>query len=167
MWRFARVLVAATSMLAALLIPSLSPPATASPGSPTADASFVHRMVFESTLRTFSRAAALHIGPDGRGGDAWFDWSTDLCSAPLLGNSGRTFDFTEPCRRHDFGYRNTKLLDARYGTGAWNHAARKRIDQQFLADMLAHCRARWIVDRPSCMTWAYAYYGAVRVAGGP
>jgi hypothetical protein len=167
MRRLAHVLVAATSMLAALVIPSPVAPAEAVPGSARADAAFVQQMLFETPLRTFTRDAAQRVGPDGRIGDTWFDWTTDLCSAPLLGNSGRTFDFTEPCRRHDFGYRNTKLLEARYRNGAWSHASRKRIDQQLLADMLGHCRSRWIIDRPSCMTWAYTYYGAVRVAGGP
>jgi hypothetical protein len=127
----------------------------------------VRHLLFEMPLREFTRTAATRTGPGGHDGDAWFDWSTDFCSAPLLGNTGRTFDFTEPCRRHDFGYRNTKLLDQRYGNRFWNHAARKRIDRQFLADMLAHCRSRSIIDRPPCMSWAYTYYGAVRVAGGP
>jgi hypothetical protein len=167
MWRLARVLVAATSVLAALVIPPPRISAEASPGSAGTDTAFVQRMLFATPLRSFSRAAVQHTGPDGRSGDTWFDWSTDLCSAPLVGNTGRTFDFTEPCRRHDFGYRNTQLLDDRYAGGAWNHSSRKRIDQQFLADMLAHCRSRSIIDRPPCMGWAYTYYGAVRVAGGP
>ena len=167
MRRLAHVLVAATSMLAVLVIPIRYAPAHAAPGSARADAAFVQRMLFDTSMRAFTRTATQRNGPDGRGGDTWFDWNTDFCSAPLLGNTGRTFDFTEPCRRHDFGYRNTKLLDARYGSGAWGHAARRRIDQQFLADMLNHCRSRSIVERPSCMGWAYTYYGAVRVAGGP
>ena len=167
MRRLARVLVAATSLLAALVISSPFEQAEASPVSMRADTAFVQRMLFETSLRSFSRAAAQRVGPDGRNGDTWFDWTTDFCSAPLLGDTGRTFDFTEPCRRHDFGYRNTKLLDARYASGAWNHTSRKRIDQQFLADMLTHCRSRSIIDRPPCMTWAYTYYGAVRMAGGP
>lgn len=167
MRRLARVLVAATSLLAALVIPSHFERAEAAPGSAHADAAFVQRMLFETPLRLFARAASQRIGPDGRGGDTWFDWTTDFCSAPLLGDTGRTFDFTESCRRHDFGYRNTKLLEARYRTGAWNHTSRQRIDQQFLADMLTHCRSRFIIDRPPCMTWAYMYYGAVRAAGGP
>lgn len=167
MWRLARVLVAATSVLAALVIASPRHVVQASPGTAGTDTAFVQRMLFATSLRSFSSAAFQHTGPDGRSGDTWFDWSTDLCSAPLVGNTGRTFDFTEPCRRHDFGYRNTKLLDERYAAGAWNHVARKRIDQQFLADTLAHCRSRSIIDRPSCMGWAYTYYGAVRVAGGP
>lgn len=185
MRRLARVLVAVTSVLTALAISPLVPGSglndrlipdvlaveqviAGGGGSANADTAFVQRMLFDTPMRSFTRAATSHIGPDGRSGDGWFDWSTDLCSAPLVGNSGRSFDFTEPCRRHDFGYRNTKLFDQRYGAGrAWNSAARKQIDRQFLTDMLAHCSARWIIDRPPCMSWAYTYYGAVRVAGGP
>jgi len=171
MRQLARVLVAVTSVLTAVSIldPDVAAPAWASGGGTVAvDQAFVEQMQFATPLGAFSDAARRHVGPDGRSGDSWFDWSTDLCSAPLIGNTGRTFNFTEPCRRHDFGYRNSKLLDRRYGAGRyWNSTARKRIDQQFLADMLGHCASRRIIDRPPCMSWAYTFYGAVRVAGGP
>jgi hypothetical protein len=101
------------------------------------------------------------------GADPWFDWSTDFCSAPLIGNTGRSFNFTNSCRRHDFGYRNLQLLDHRYGTHGWNGTSRRRVDQQFLADMQSHCRARPWYDEPPCFAWAAAFYSAVRVAGGP
>jgi hypothetical protein len=171
MRHLARVLVAVTSVLTAVSIldPDVAATAWASGGgTAAADQAFVERMEFATPLGAFSDAARHRTGPDGRSGDGWFDWSTDLCSAPLVGNTGRTFNFTEPCRRHDFGYRNSKLLDHRYGAGRyWNGTARKRIDQQFLADMLSHCASRRVIDRPTCMSWAYTFYGAVRVAGGP
>jgi hypothetical protein len=174
MRQLARVLVAVTSVLTAPSISTLlasghSPTAWASGGANVVvDAGFVDRMLFAVPLSTFSDAARRHVGPDGGAGDGWFDWSTDFCSAPLVGNTGRTFDFTEPCRRHDFGYRNTKLLDRRYGAGRyWNGTRRKQIDQQFLHDMLAHCASRRLIDHPTCISWAYTFYGAVRVAGGP
>lgn len=173
MRRLARVLVAATSALAALLtlVPAaLGPDAAASAsggGTATIDAAFIHRVVFLEPMRSFMSIAANRFGPSGRGNDTWFDWSTDNCSAPLLGNSGWSYDFTAACRRHDFAYRNTKLLDRRYGGGHWNSGSRRLIDAQFLRDMQNSCWSRSVALLPSCMSWAYAYYGAVRTFGGP
>lgn len=176
MRHLARVLVAVTSVLTALSATLLTTvlttgdgaTASAGGGSAVVDGGFVDRLLFSTPLSAFSDAARRHVGPDGASGDTWFDWSTDFCSAPLIGNTGRTFNFTEPCRRHDFGYRNAKLLDRRYGVGRyWNGDDRKRIDRQFLDDMLAHCTSRRLIDRPTCISWAYTYYSAVRVAGGP
>lgn len=174
MRHLARVLVAVTSVLTALSMALLLPhgwiPKTWANGGGTAitDAGFVDRMLFWTALDDFGDATRRHIGPDGTSGDTWFDWSTDFCSAPLVGNTGRTFDFTEPCRRHDFGYRNTKLLNRRYGAGRyWSSGRRKEIDRQFLNDMLAHCASRRLIDRPTCVSWAYTYYGVVRLVGGP
>jgi len=167
----ARVLVAVTSILTALFTAAIQPAhraAAGGGGTLEADTAFVEQMLFATPLKTFTSDAKNRIGPDGAVGDTWFDWSTDFCSAPLIGNTGRSFNFTEPCRRHDFGYRNTKLLDARYGAGAsWNGISRRRIDQQFLADMKATCRARSVLLLPTCMSWAYTFYGAVRTFGGP
>jgi len=167
----ARVLVAVTSILTALFTAAIQPAhraAAGGGGTLEADTAFVEQMLFATPLKTFTSDAKNRIGPDGNVGDTWFDWSTDFCSAPLIGNTGRSFNFTEPCRRHDFGYRNTKLLDDRYGAGAsWNGTSRRRIDQQFLADMKATCRARSVLLLPTCMSWAYTFYGAVRTFGGP
>ena len=171
MRRNARVLVAVTSILTALFtaaIRSAGPAEATGGGTPAADTAFVQQMLFATPLKAFTADAKNQTGPDGVGGDTWFDWSTDFCSAPLVGNTGRSFNFTDPCRRHDFGYRNTKLLDDRYGDGAyWNGDSRKRIDQQFLADMKGSCRARSVLLLPTCMSWAYTFYGAVRTFGGP
>ena len=167
----ARVLVAVTSILTALFTAAIQPAhqaAAGGGGTPEADMAFVEQMLFATPLKTFASDAKNRVGPDGTGGDTWFDWSTDFCSAPLVGNTGRSFNFTEPCRRHDFGYRNTKLLDERYGAGLyWNGTTRKRIDLQFLADMKSGCRTRSVLLMPTCMSWAYTYYGAVRTFGGP
>jgi len=171
MRRTAHVLVAVTSILTALVsatLPFRLNAASAGSGSAVDDSAFVEQLLFATPLKRFSTDAKNRIGPDGQAGDSWFDWSTDFCSAPLLGNTGRSFNFTEPCRRHDFGYRNTKLLDDRYGHGLyWNGAARKRIDLQFLADMKASCRVRSMLLVPTCLSWAYTFYGAVRTFGGP
>ena len=145
-----RVLVAVTSLLT-VLVPTAA-------RADDLDRDDADRLVFHTSLADFTAIAAAHAGAGtapANGGA--LDWSTDLCSAPLVGSTGRTFDFTDACRRHDFGYRNL----------ARAHDVRKRIDRQFLADMKSHCRRRWLPDRPTCYSWAYTFYGAVRVAGGP
>ena len=152
-FRFA-VLVAVTSLL------TVVSPALAG-RSATSDWAFVSRMAFSVSLPAFSAARAT--------GDLWFDWTTDGCSAPLIGDTGLSFDFRESCVRHDFGYRNLRLLESRYGTGRtyWNATNRKRVDQQFWKDMKAHCRGRALPLRPSCNAWAETFFRAVRIAGGP
>ncbi|CAB4865862.1 unannotated protein [freshwater metagenome] len=166
MRRFARVLVAVTSLLTVCPTPGT---AGATGGSALTDAAYVQRMVLGMPLSEFSARARARIGSGGSAGDTWFDWSTDLCSAPLVGSTGRTFNFIEPCRRHDFGYRNTRLLEHRYGGPGtyWNATSRLRIDRQLLTDTMNHCATRWFLERPSCYAWAFTFYNAVRVAGGP
>lgn len=90
--------------------------------------------------------------------DPSLDWSTDECSAPVVGNTGLSFDFTNACIRHDFGYRNYRRL----GIFPQNKA---KVDSQFLADMKAHCATRTIFLQGSCYRWAYTYYRAVREFG--
>ena len=147
-----RVLVAVTSVLTVA-----SPAFAGSVHSAVADTAYVERMMFSTPMSGFLAAV---------GTDQWFDWSTDFCSAPLVGNTGRSFNFTNACRRHDFGYRNLHLLDRRYGPGHWTATSRLRVDRQFLADMRQHCWARAWYDEPTCLAWAEAFYTAVRAAGG-
>ncbi len=161
------LLVAVTSLLtvaspasaAGLLV--TSPNRTAPAHSASADWAYVQREMFAVTLAQFIR--------DRFQGDRWFDWTHDGCSAPLLGSTGRAYDFLQPCMRHDFGYRNLKRLERRYGTGHsyWNPVNRRRVDQQFLADMKAHCKGRSWLLRVSCFVSAYTYYAAVRSVAGP
>jgi hypothetical protein len=159
------LLVAVTSLLTVV-----SPASAAGPQPRTRPAiahtaaddwAFVRHELFEVPLARFVR--------DRFTGDRWFDWSNDGCSAPLLGSTGRAYDFRQPCMRHDFGYRNLKRLEHRYGTGHtyWNATTRRRVDQQFLADMKAHCRTRSWALRVSCLLSAYTYYAAVRAVAGP
>jgi Prokaryotic phospholipase A2 len=146
-----RVFVAVTSVL------TVASPVSAGPvHSPSADRAFVEHLLYATPISGFIAAV---------GSDRWFDWSTDFCSAPLVGNTGRTFNFTNACRRHDFGYRNLQLLDRRYGPGNWTAASRRRVDQQFLLDMKRHCWSRPWYDEPTCLAWAATYYTAVRLAG--
>jgi Prokaryotic phospholipase A2 len=90
--------------------------------------------------------------------DPRLDFSTDLCTAPVLGSSGPTYDFTEACLRHDFGYRN-------YGPAGILGERRRDVDELFLADMRDHCLTRPANETISCLGWARTYYRAVRAFG--
>jgi len=137
----------------------------------------VEQLLFATSLDDFGRAAA---GPSVD--DRHLDWSTDLCSAPIVGNSGRSFDFSPACRRHDFGYRNYKLLDRRYSCAArplahycrpgtwryghwWNEWRRKTLDDLFSLDMKVLCDRRPLWERARCHLWRGVYYLAVRTVG--
>jgi hypothetical protein len=156
-----RVLVVVTSLLT---IPS---PAIAGPLDPpvrhsmSTDLAYVEQLLYATPLPVFVTLAAATR-------DRWFDWTTDLCSAPLVGSTGRSFDFRAACRRHDFGYRNLQLLDRRWGIGRfWTPTTRHRVDRRFLGDMRAHCIVRPWWERTTCLGWSETYFRAVRVAGGP
>lgn len=155
--------------------------AFASPGAAQAalDVNRLHILVFDTPMSLFLESARRQSG-----GDRFFDWSSDLCSAPLVGSTGRTYDFRQACRRHDFAYRNFKKADLVRGCRPptlasicasrlipsgrwWNSTIRHRIDRQFLADMTAHCWSRSGSERIPCLAWAQVFYRSVRVAGGP
>jgi hypothetical protein len=93
------LLVAVTSFLAA---PSLDPDSGR-------DSQYLETLVFNTSLPAFIET--LHSKSAMLG---WFDQSSDLCSAPIIGSTGRSFDFAQACERHDFAYRNYKLLDKKY-----------------------------------------------------
>lgn len=90
--------------------------------------------------------------------DSRLDWSTNLCSAPLVGSTGASFDFTEACLRHDFGYRNYRWV------GLFEDR-KSLVDDRFLADMRAHCATRAPGERDRCRAWAQAFYLAVHHLG--
>jgi hypothetical protein len=100
-----------------------------------------------------------------------FNWSTDGCSkAPEKIPGG--YDFTFPCHRHDFGYRNYKSL---VGVSKFRSQHKKRIDDVFLQDMKQVCGARFWADpltpagrkkaKAACLKTADKYYAAVRAVG--
>lgn len=93
------------------------------------------------------------------GGDARLDFTDDGCSAPVVGSTGFSFDFTEACERHDFGYRNYKSL------GLFDEE-KGRVDRQFVIDMLGHCSGRGFLLRAQCRRWAYVFYAGVLGFGG-
>ncbi|MGI9019408.1 MAG: phospholipase A2 [Solirubrobacterales bacterium] len=90
--------------------------------------------------------------------DERLDYSTDECSAPVVGSSGQSFDFTEACLRHDFGYRN-------YGRLGLLDGLRRSIDERFLTDMQAHCATRAHDQVIRCLAWARDFYRGVRAFG--
>lgn len=91
--------------------------------------------------------------------DGRLDYTDDGCSAPVVGSTGISFDFTEACERHDFGYRNYKRL------GLFDEE-KHNVDSQFLQDMLDHCATRSVFLRGQCRRWAYVFYAGVAGLGG-
>ncbi|KAF0647030.1 hypothetical protein K701_25645 [Streptomyces fradiae ATCC 10745 = DSM 40063] len=100
-----------------------------------------------------------------------FNWSTDGCSKSPEKIPGG-YDFTFPCHRHDFGYRNYKSL---VGHSKFRSQHKKRIDDVFLQDMNQVCNARFWADpltpagrkkaKAACLKTAKKYYSAVRALG--
>jgi len=96
--------------------------------------------------------------------DARLDWGTDGCSAPIVQSTGRSFDFYDACRRHDFGYRNM----SRFKNGrVWTEALRLRIDERFRKDMRSSCSTRDVITRTQCLAWAETFFRTVRRFGAP
>jgi hypothetical protein len=164
------ILVAVTSVLTA---PSITV------AEPSITAGRVEVLMFRTPIDSF---VATSRSP--RPIDRTLDWNTDQCSAPLIGSTGRSFDFTAACLRHDFGYRNYKMLDRTYNCPQrpdgeacaegrwtygrwWNASNRARLDAQFKKDLFGHCASRPVWDRPTCRAWATTFYSAVRTFGGP
>jgi hypothetical protein len=88
------------------------------------------------------------------------DWTTDGCSAPVVGGEGRSFNFTQACVRHDFGYRNTKRL------GQFDEMVRTKLDEQFRRDLESSCATQVRTRKIRCLMWAETFYVAVRATGG-
>ena len=88
------------------------------------------------------------------------DWTTDGCSAPVVRNEGRSFNFTHACVRHDFGYRNTKKL------GQFNEIVRTKLDEQFHRDLESSCTTQVRTRKIRCLMWAETFYVVVRATGG-
>jgi len=85
-----------------------------------------------------------------------FDWSTDYCSASPDQPLG--FDFRLSCQRHDWGYRNYKLMSQFPDNKA-------RIDSAFYEDLKRKCATYNAIVRPACYSLAWTYYQAVDVFG--
>ena len=115
-------------------------------------------LLFRTSLPAFVATA------DSAAHDMRLEWGTDGCSAPIVQSTGRSFDFYNACRRHDFGYRNM----SRFKNGrAWNQALRLRIDEQFRKDARASCTSKLRLAKVQCLAWAETYFRAVRSFGAP
>ena len=80
--------------------------------SPLVDAARLPSKYQVTSRLTFSVSLSQFIATaDSPNRDARLDWTTDGCSAPVVGSTGRSFDFTDACRRHDFAYRNFQDID--------------------------------------------------------
>ena len=143
------------------------------------DLTYIESIAFNISLRDFDQSRIRW-----RSQQPWLDWTTDSCSVPIIGNEGKSFNFASACRRHDFGYRNLKLLDRRYNCAGlipgsicltdtwsygryWNAAQRSRIDEQFQRDMFETCTTRARTRRVRCEAWAITFFQSVRTIGGP
>ena len=120
------------------------------------DRHVVDQAVFETSLRDFVRGKS-----SLRREHRHLDWTTDYCSAPIVGNEGRSFNFRNACMRHDFAYRNYRRL------GVLDAPMRDAIDEVFHGDLVDSCLPKRVSLRLRCLAWAEMFFEIVRVAGGP
>ncbi len=142
-------LVAVTSLLTAHSPQRIAPPVFETP------IEAVSYVMFDVDFSTFRRErfSLKRAYP-------FLDWTTDGCSAPVVGNEGRSFNFTYACMRHDFGYRNTKKLSQ------FNEVVRTKLDEQFHRDLESSCATQVRTRKIRCLMWAETFYVAVRATGG-
>lgn len=122
----------------------------------TDDRRVVDHAVFDLSLHDFVRAR-MSLRREYR----HLDWTTDYCSAPVVGNEGRSFNFRNACIRHDFAYRNYRRL------GALDAPMRDAVDDVFHGDLISSCLPKSVSLRLRCLAWAEVFFEVVRVAGGP
>ncbi|WP_066362361.1 phospholipase [Herbidospora mongoliensis] len=139
---------AGAAVLALLLTVTAAPAAVADAAAET------DTLLFATSLDAFT-STRLH--PAGWSQD--LDWGSDGCS--FIGDRG-VFDFLRACRRHDFGYRNHKKQHR------FTQGARKRVDDQFRADMNTICgryRGLQSYKGVACRAEARTFYEVVRAVG--
>lgn len=90
----------------------------------------------------------------------FLNWSADGCSAPLKNRSTK-YNFSAPCVRHDFSYRNLR------GASWWGYANKSRADAKFGQDMRERCNAFRLVTKAKCRVMAWVYETGVRVGALP
>jgi len=148
------MLVAVTSVLPAQLPPIIANITQPQPVLSNVDA--VRHIEFDLDIATFTRqrSSLRRLYPT-------LDWTTDGCSAPVVGSEGRSFNFRSACNRHDFGYRNFKNL------GLFDTTTRTLIDEQLRRDMNTYCDSQRRTFKVRCIAWSEIFYTMVRAAGGP
>ncbi|MEO8362818.1 MAG: phospholipase A2 [Ilumatobacteraceae bacterium] len=127
-----------------------------SPPQASNDVATIETVIFNLELDTFIRQRSIL-----RRTYPQLIWTTDGCSAPIVGESGRSFNFRNACIRHDFGYRNYKAH------GLFSTESRLRLDEQFRQDMYTLCGPKIRTFKVRCAAWAEIFYAAVRAGGGP
>ncbi len=148
------LVVTAGLSVSVLSAPSL---ASASVSRPLPKQSAAELYLFGRSLPEFIALA------DSDKHDKRLDWTSDGCSIPILTSAGKNYDFTDSCRRHDFGYRNLPYID---GGKKWTPTMRSRVDTQFRRDMRTSCMSRPLLKRVSCLSWSEVFYRAVRATSG-
>ena len=148
------MLVAVTSVLPAQLPPIVV--TITQPNSALSTIEAVRHIEFDLDIVTFTRQrfALRRQYPT-------LDWTTDGCSAPIVGSEGKSFNFRSACDRHDFGYRNFKNL------GLFDTLTRTMIDEQLHRDMNTYCDSQRRTFKVRCIAWSELFYTMVRAAGGP
>ena len=148
------MLVAVTSVLPAQLPPVVGTITQPNPVLSTVEA--VRHIEFDLDIATFTRQRFLL-----RRQYPTLDWTSDGCSAPIVGSQGRSFNFRSACNRHDFGYRIFKAL------GLFDTSTRTQIDEQLHRDMNTYCDSQRRTFKVRCIAWSEIFYTMVRAAGGP
>lgn len=146
---FASMLIAVASV--AVSAPVAAPTAT----DPSGDAAVVEHLTFATDLDGFMRERSAR-----RRRHSHLDWETDGCSAPVVGSTGRSFNFRTACIRHDFAYRNFGRL------GLLDAATRARVDEVFRLDLMSTCLRKPTSLRIRCLAWSEVFFAAVRAVGG-
>ncbi len=105
-----------------------------------------------------ARFAEVHSDPDRR--SPLFDWSSDGCSGPIPPGA------TAACLRHDFLYRNARLLRDQWGLGeGFALAVKAAADRAFVVELTASYPAELLNLVPVVRTWI-AFGGlVVRIFG--
>jgi hypothetical protein len=91
------------------------------------------------------------------------DWNSDGCSGPIVIREAYRHLFDQPCRLHDFGYRN-------YGSGKQlgrNEGTRARVDLRFHEEMKRLCGIQFRPghERSVCQGAAQTVFAGVRLRG--
>lgn len=116
----------------------------------TPDMSTTDQFLFGVTLPAFLAAKAAKKPTS-------LDWGDDGCSHSQDYPAG--FNFLQSCMRHDFGYANFKAQRR------FTEANRKRIDDNFLADLNRECAKQSFFPGLACKATALVYHTAVRTFG--
>lgn len=94
----------------------------------------------------------------GLGGAPRFDWSSDQCSGPVISTAGHF------CFRHDFFYRNARMLRDQWGLPRGFAEDLKDLADDRFAQEVLDGTPRW-PPRPELIVWGHGVGAAVSVFG--